>query len=420
METIPFDMLHNWWDGKVKVRKLKPFEDNRGLLGEIFRQDSDSFKNIVNTYVSETRPFIKRGPHEHNFQDDEFITWNSRMVYEFYNPETKEFKYFITEPKGIYSLYVEHNIHHGYRNLDSKEISYTLNSLNKLYKGFGRNDEPDEIRHERNTVDNKILFIFGAGGKLGKALTEAAYRKVGQHTFEVVSCFDKILDHTSFSNFVQSIETVFKGKDVTFINCASLTNTKESGPMNEAWNWSNVKLPLMFAGLCSENNWSFVQLSTNYVYQEVKPGFINYYLSTYTQSKKVMESVLLDEQYKKDTNTTVLLRVANLFNSKDTNDENIFSRFSNIIKEKGNISVDENEHVAPTDVNVLSDKIVELFLDGSFKTEKIKKINIVPEIFNLKEFVVKNFGITPLPSISKIKGNIEIFSKDNSAKIVKI
>jgi dTDP-4-dehydrorhamnose reductase/dTDP-4-dehydrorhamnose 3,5-epimerase-like enzyme len=419
METIPFDIIHSWWGGKVKVRKLKPFEDSRGLLMEILRSDSDTFKSVINMYISETNPLVKRGPHEHNFQDDEFITWNSRMVYEFYNPETKETKFFVTEPRGIYSLYVEHGIHHGYRNLELNKISYTFNGLNKLYKGFGRNDPADEIRHEKNTTNNKILFIFGAGGKLGKALTEVAYKEVGMHTYEVIPCFDKILNEDEFRNFTKLMDLNFKDRDVTFINCAALTNTQESSELNDKWRWTNIRLPLLFAGLCSERNWNFIQISTNYVYHKVKPNIINYHTSTYTRSKQDMEFVLTLSSNIQTTRTTTLLRVANLYGANDNNPD-IFKRFSQIIKETGKIAVDPNEYVSPTEVSELSLQIINMFKNNEFKTDSIQKINIVSEGFKLDDFVTKFYNITPELTVSKIDGGYKEFISDPTAKIIKI
>jgi dTDP-4-dehydrorhamnose reductase/dTDP-4-dehydrorhamnose 3,5-epimerase-like enzyme len=385
METIPFDLLHSWWGGKVKVRKMKPYEDSRGLLGEIIRPDSDSFKHIVNTYISETKPFIQRGPHEHNLQDDDFISWNSHMMYEFFDPASKETKYFITEPKGIYSLFVEHGIHHGYRNLDANDVAYTLNSLNRPFKGFGRNDEPDEIRHEKKTVNNKILFIFGAGGRLGKALTETAFAQVGEHSYDIIPYFGKLLSLTETSSFFKALDFALQGRDVTFINCAALTNTKDAGPLNREWRWSNVELPQTFANGCAERNWKFVQLSTDYVYQEVKEKFVNFYVSTYTQSKKEMEGILKQADAIHALSTTVL-RVSNLFENSPT-DENIFTRLTKIIRDKGEITVDPDVEVAPTDVYKLSAKIIEFFKHDFFQTQSIKFVNIITPSYRLPEFV---------------------------------
>jgi dTDP-4-dehydrorhamnose reductase/dTDP-4-dehydrorhamnose 3,5-epimerase-like enzyme len=387
METIPFDLIHNWWNGKVKVRKMKPYEDGRGLLGEIIRPDSDSFKNLVNTYISETKPFIQRGPHEHNLQDDDFITWNSRMIYEFYDPESKESKYFITEPKGIYSLYVEHGIHHGYRNLDAIDTAYTLNSLNRPFKGFGRNDEPDEIRHEKKTVNNKILFIFGAGGRLGKSLTEVAFKQMGEHTYDVIPYFDKLLSIAETEAFFKALDYALPNRDITFVNCAALTNTKDSGPLNAEWRWSNVNLPQLFANKCAERNWKFVQLSTDYVYQEVKKGIVNFYVSTYTQSKKEMESILNQTNGIHSLSTTVL-RVSNLF-SQAPEDVNVFTRLQKIIDEKGGITVDPELEIAPTDVDKLSLKIINLFIEGFFIINGIKYVNVISPSYKVDEFVYK-------------------------------
>jgi dTDP-4-dehydrorhamnose reductase len=337
------------------------------------------------------------------------------MVYEFYNPETNETKFFITEPKGIFSVYVEHNIHHGYRNIDPKNTSYTMNSLNKLYKGFGRNDEPDEIRHEKTTTNNKVLFIFGAGGLLGSELYRVAYEKVGKHTFEIIPCFEKILDQTDFKRFEESINSVLANRDVTFINCAALTNTKDLSSLDKNWGWTNAELPVKFLELCNKNKWNFVQLSTNYVYQQVKPNILNYSLSVYTKSKLLMEEYISDHL----NQSTTLLRVSNLYNT-NSNKPNIFTRFKEIIETTGKIIVDPNEYVAPTCTTKLSEKIIELFLINDFNVNGLQKINIVPRIYNLDSFVKEIFNITPEYNTSKVNGGIEKFTNDFNAKIIKL
>src|SRR5438067_11565050 len=57
----------------VIVRDLRKFEDERGWLAEIFRQDEvDTEYHPVMAYVSMSLPGVVRGPHTHIDQTDLF------------------------------------------------------------------------------------------------------------------------------------------------------------------------------------------------------------------------------------------------------------------------------------------------------------------------------------------------------------
>ena len=56
----------------VIIKKLNKFEDDRGWLAEIYRNDETNY-NPVMGYVSSTKPGIIRGPHEHTKQSDCFV-----------------------------------------------------------------------------------------------------------------------------------------------------------------------------------------------------------------------------------------------------------------------------------------------------------------------------------------------------------
>ncbi|MCK5077124.1 MAG: dTDP-4-dehydrorhamnose 3,5-epimerase family protein, partial [Calditrichia bacterium] len=59
-------------DGVV-IKQLKKFEDNRGWLMELFRHDDMDYREYpVMSYISETKPDVARGPHEHADQTDYF------------------------------------------------------------------------------------------------------------------------------------------------------------------------------------------------------------------------------------------------------------------------------------------------------------------------------------------------------------
>jgi len=55
----------------VEIKELKPFEDQRGWLAEILRDDESGFRPVM-SYLSMTKPGLVRGPHEHVEQADCF------------------------------------------------------------------------------------------------------------------------------------------------------------------------------------------------------------------------------------------------------------------------------------------------------------------------------------------------------------
>ena len=55
----------------VIIKELNQFNDQRGWLAEIFREDESSFRPVM-SYISVTKPGIGRGPHEHMEQSDFF------------------------------------------------------------------------------------------------------------------------------------------------------------------------------------------------------------------------------------------------------------------------------------------------------------------------------------------------------------
>ena len=57
----------------VIYRPLRRYEDQRGWLAEIFRQDEVAPEHLpVMAYISVTQPGVGRGPHAHQHQTDLF------------------------------------------------------------------------------------------------------------------------------------------------------------------------------------------------------------------------------------------------------------------------------------------------------------------------------------------------------------
>src|SRR3989338_5761239 len=136
----------------VIIKKLNKFEDDRGWLAEIYRNDETNY-NPVMGYVSSTKPGIIRGPHEHTKQSDCFVflgpgdfelhLWDNReksktngqylKISAGENNPTKV----IVPPAGA----------HAHKNISDKD-AWCINLPDKLYKGKNKQEAVDEIRWE--------------------------------------------------------------------------------------------------------------------------------------------------------------------------------------------------------------------------------------------------------------------------------
>jgi dTDP-4-dehydrorhamnose 3,5-epimerase len=146
-----------WIDGAIDgviVRPLQRFEDHRGWLAEMYRDDeTPAALRPVMIYVSVTRPGECRGPHEHRLQTDWFCfpgfgtfeiwLWDPR-------PESSSCgrrQVVTTGREEPLVVIVPPAVVHAYRNV-SAEDGLVINCPNALYRGPGRSEPVDEIRHE--------------------------------------------------------------------------------------------------------------------------------------------------------------------------------------------------------------------------------------------------------------------------------
>ncbi|MDP7116343.1 MAG: dTDP-4-dehydrorhamnose 3,5-epimerase family protein [Candidatus Woesearchaeota archaeon] len=138
----------------VEIKELKTWEDERGWLIEIFREDEIDLKPAM-AYVSHTKPGVVRGPHEHKAQTDLFVftgygdfelyLWDARKD----SPtKGKHVKIVVGESFNA-TVSVPPGVVHGYKSI-SKNGSFSINLPDKLYAGPGKKEEVDEIRHENN------------------------------------------------------------------------------------------------------------------------------------------------------------------------------------------------------------------------------------------------------------------------------
>ena len=133
----------------VEVKALPVYEDQRGWLSEIIREDETDFRSSM-TYLSLTRPGLARGPHEHTEQTDYFCFIGRFRLYLWDNRRTsstyKEKKVIDTDDSPTVII-VPPGIVHAYKNTGSVD-GLVINLPDRLYMGHGKKEPVDEIRHE--------------------------------------------------------------------------------------------------------------------------------------------------------------------------------------------------------------------------------------------------------------------------------
>lgn len=155
------DSFNNGEIKGVVVRKLEKYYDSRGWLTELFRRDEmDEEFFPAMTYISSTNPGITRGPHEHWDQADFFCfmgpsnfklrLWDNRKNSETFGCVTT----MIVGQDNPAAVLIPAGVVHGYQNVGDVD-GIVINCPNRLYRGDGRKEEIDEIRHEN---DGETIF----------------------------------------------------------------------------------------------------------------------------------------------------------------------------------------------------------------------------------------------------------------------
>jgi dTDP-4-dehydrorhamnose 3,5-epimerase len=140
--------------GGVIWRPLTKYHDGRGWLCELFRTDElPAAFHPVMAYISMTSAGVARGPHEHVDQADCFCflgpstfrvyLWDRR-------PDSPTCGARQVEDVGAEKpmlLVVPPGVVHAYKNVGGVP-GLVFNCPNRLYKGTGRKEPVDEIRHE--------------------------------------------------------------------------------------------------------------------------------------------------------------------------------------------------------------------------------------------------------------------------------
>jgi dTDP-4-dehydrorhamnose 3,5-epimerase len=135
-------------------KPLSHFRDARGWLCELFRHDELATEfHPVMAYISMTKPGVARGPHEHNEQADCFCFLGpSNFKVYLWDTRQKSATYLKREVDVVGAdkprlLIVPPGVVHAYKNVGSGD-GLVFNCPNRLYRGPGKKDAIDEIRHE--------------------------------------------------------------------------------------------------------------------------------------------------------------------------------------------------------------------------------------------------------------------------------
>ena len=147
----------------VMIRQLRCFEDSRGWLTEFFRSDElDASLLPAMGYLSQTKPGVSRGPHEHLDQSDQFFfpgpgvfllgLWDNR------NKSPTNGKRMVIEVGGKHpcSVIIPPGVVHAYACV-SDMPGQVINIPNRLYKGKDKADLIDEVRHEEDPTSPYVL-----------------------------------------------------------------------------------------------------------------------------------------------------------------------------------------------------------------------------------------------------------------------
>lgn len=135
----------------VVIKKISKYSDNRGWLAEAYRSDETDFKPAMG-YVSETKPGVVRGPHEHTGQSDFFIfligefrlyLWDNREGAQNY----RALETYDVGGDNPCSVIIPPGVVHAYKCI-SESGGITVNLPNQLYAGANKTEPVDEIRWE--------------------------------------------------------------------------------------------------------------------------------------------------------------------------------------------------------------------------------------------------------------------------------
>ena len=144
---------------EVRVKKLKPIVDERGLLMEILRSDDLIFDRFGQCYITVVRPGIVKGWHYHKKQTDHFCCLRGVAKVVLYDGREKskthkEVNEFILSLETPLLVKIPPYIIHGFTAVGNED-AMILNVPTELYNY----SEPDEYRE--SPFSEKIPYDWG-------------------------------------------------------------------------------------------------------------------------------------------------------------------------------------------------------------------------------------------------------------------
>lgn len=138
----------------VTCRPLGRYADQRGWLVEVYRDDELAADNRPQMgYISMTLPGVARGPHEHVDQSDYFAfigPGNFKLYLWDIRPDSTSYQRklaMVVGESNMQGVIIPPGVVHAYKNVGDQP-GWVVNLPNRLYKGPGRREPVDEIRHE--------------------------------------------------------------------------------------------------------------------------------------------------------------------------------------------------------------------------------------------------------------------------------
>jgi dTDP-4-dehydrorhamnose 3,5-epimerase len=135
-------------------KPLTHFQDSRGWLCELFRHDEIPAEfHPVMAYISMTKPGVARGPHEHVDQADCFCFIGPSNFKVYLWDRRRQSPTYLSKQVDVVGadkprlLIVPAGIVHAYKNVGAED-GLVFNCPNRLYRGPGKKEPVDEIRHE--------------------------------------------------------------------------------------------------------------------------------------------------------------------------------------------------------------------------------------------------------------------------------
>ncbi len=147
----------------VIIKDLVKHVDERGWLAELFREDEIPRELLpVMGYISMTQPGVARGPHEHIGQADFFgflgpsnfrlYLWDNRPG----SPTYMTRQIVTVGEDAPRSVVIPPGVVHAYKNVGGA-LGMVVNFPNRLFRGRGKAEAVDEVRHEN---DPNTAFIL--------------------------------------------------------------------------------------------------------------------------------------------------------------------------------------------------------------------------------------------------------------------